>query len=59
MFDRGLSVLLRTELSTEDGGALLKTGLLTEDVVLGAGRNCQLRTERSTEGGALDIGLVT
>ena len=46
-FDGGLSALLRTERSTENGGALLETGLLTEDVALDAGRNCQLRTEGS------------
>ena len=43
----------------EDGGALLKTGLSTEDVALDAGRNDQCRTERSTEDVALDAGLET
>ena len=41
----------------EDIGVLLKTGLSTEDVALNAGQNCQLRTEHSAEGGALDAGL--
>ena len=54
-----MSALRRTERSTEDGSALLKTGLLAEDIALDAGRNGQRRTERSTEDGALDAGLET
>ena len=59
MFDGGLSALRRTERSTEDGSALLKTGLSTEDVAFNTGRNCQLSTELSMEGEALDAGLGT
>ena len=58
-FDGGLISLRRAEGLTEDGGALFNMGLSTDDVGFNAGRNCQLRTERSTEGGALDAGLVT
>ena len=38
------------ERSTEDRGALLNTGLSTEDVAFDVGRNCQLKAERLTEG---------
>ena len=58
-FDGGLGALRRTERSTEDGGALLNTGLLTKNVALDAGRNGQRKTERSTEDGALNAGLET
>ena len=56
-FNGVLSALRRTELSTEYRGTLLKTGLSIEDLAFDAGRNCQLMTERSTEGGTVNSGL--
>ena len=58
-FDRGLGNLRKTEGSMEDGGALLKTGLSTEDVALETGWNCQIISERLREGGAFNAGLGT
>ena len=55
--DGGLIALHGTERLMEDGVALLNTGLSMEDVALNAGQKCQLRTEHSAEGGALDAGL--
>ena len=61
----GRDVRRRTGRSSKDGlinrghGALLKMVLLTENAAHDAGQNCQLRTERSTEGRAFNGWLVT